>query len=75
MDLTKSRVESTGGKKLKTFRTDNGGEYTSNQIEEYMRGEGIRHERTIPKTPRLQSKMVLPRDLIEHLLDRLDRCY
>ena len=47
----KALVEKSVGKKLKTFRTDNGGEYTSNQFEDYLKGEGIRHECTIPKTP------------------------
>ena len=35
----------------KTFRTDNGGEYTSSQFENYLKAEGIRHELTVPKTP------------------------
>ena len=35
----------------KPFRSDNGGEFTSNQFETYLKKEGIRHERTIPKTP------------------------
>ena len=47
----KAMVEKSTGKKLKTLRTDNGGEYTSNQFEDYMRSEGIRHECTIPKNP------------------------
>ena len=34
-----------------TLRTDNGGEFTSTQFEDFLRKEGIRHERTIPKTP------------------------
>ena len=40
-----------GGKKLKTFRTDNGGEYTSKKFEPYLKLEGIYHECTIHKTP------------------------
>ena len=31
--------------------TDNGGEYTSARFEELLKCEGIRHERTIPRTP------------------------
>lgn len=38
-------------RKLKTLRTDNGGEYTSNKFEKYLKDEGIRHETTVPKTP------------------------
>ena len=44
-------VEKSSGRKLKTIRTDNGGEYTSTAFEEYLTSEGIRHERTIPRTP------------------------
>ena len=44
-------VEKSSGKKIKTLRTDNGGEYTSNQFETYLKAEGIRHEHTVPKTP------------------------
>ena len=48
----KAMVEKSTGKKLKTFRTDNGGEYTSKKFEEFLQSEGIRHEYTIPKTPK-----------------------
>ena len=47
----KALVERTTRKKVKTLRTDNGGEYTSNEFESYLKNEGIRHELTIPKTP------------------------
>ena len=47
----KALVEKSSGRKLKTIRTDNGGEYTSTAFEEYLTSEGIRHERTIPRTP------------------------
>ena len=47
----KALVEKQSKRKLKTLRTDNGGEYTSNQFEKYLMDEGIRHEKTIPKTP------------------------
>ena len=39
------------GHKVKTFRTDNGGEYMSTEFENYLKSEGIKHEYTIPKTP------------------------
>ena len=39
------------GKKLKVLRSDNGGEYTGKQFQEYLRSEGVRHELTVPKTP------------------------
>ena len=37
--------------RLKTLRTDNGGEYTSSEFKEYLEAEGVRHELMIPKTP------------------------
>ena len=44
-------VENFTGHKVKTLRTDNGGEYTSNSFQAYLKTCGIRHELTIPKTP------------------------
>ena len=36
---------------VKIIRSDNGGEYISNIFENYLKTEGIKHERTIRKTP------------------------
>ena len=47
----KVMVENASGHKLKVLRTDNGGEFTSTKFEEFLKSKGIRHERTIPKTP------------------------
>uniref|UniRef100_A0A2N9GZE0 Integrase catalytic domain-containing protein n=1 Tax=Fagus sylvatica TaxID=28930 RepID=A0A2N9GZE0_FAGSY len=44
-------VEREKGKFLKCLRTDNGGEYTSNEFENYYSKYGIRHEKTVPGTP------------------------
>jgi transposase InsO family protein len=44
-------VEREKGKSLKCLRTDNGGEYTSNEFEDYCSEYGIRHEKTVPGTP------------------------
>ena len=44
-------MEKTTKKKVRTFRTDNGREYTSSQFENYLKAEGIRHKLTGPKTP------------------------
>ncbi len=41
-------AENSSGHKVKTFRTDNGGEYMSTEFENYLKSEGIK---TIPKTP------------------------
>ena len=47
----KAMVERSTGRKLKVLRSDNGGEYTSGEFVQYLRSEGIRHERTVPKSP------------------------
>ena len=47
----KALVENSTGQKLKILRTDNGGEFTSTQFENFLKSEGVRHERTIVKTP------------------------
>ena len=44
-------LEREMGRKLKRLRTDNGGEYTSREFEEYCSNHGIRHEKTVPGTP------------------------
>ena len=47
----KAMVEKSTGLKIKRLRTNNGGKYTSNEFEEYLKAEGIQHKTTIPKTP------------------------
>lgn len=47
----KALIEKSSGRKLKTLRSDNGGEYTSAKFAAYLKAEGVRHECTIPKTP------------------------
>ncbi len=54
-------VEKTGGRKLKKLRSDNDGKFTSTNVQEYLRAEGVTHELTIPKTPQ---QMIWPRDSI-----------
>ena len=44
-------MDNRTGRGLKTLRTDNGGEYTSTEFQNYLKGSGSRHELTIPKTP------------------------
>lgn len=44
-------VERETERKLKCLRTDNGGEYTSNEFENFCSQHGIRHEKTEPGTP------------------------
>ena len=47
----KALVEKSSCDQVKVLRTDNGGEYTSTQFEDFLKAEGIRHERTVLKTP------------------------
>ena len=47
----KALVETSSGYRLKKLRTDNGGEYCSDEFEQFCKGEGVHHELTIPKTP------------------------
>ena len=47
----KSMVEKATEKKIKTLRSDNGGEYISDEFESYLKKEGIQHQSTVRKTP------------------------
>ena len=49
--IWKAMVERSTGRKLKVLRSDNGGEYTSGEFDQYLKSEGIRHELTVPKSP------------------------
>ena len=46
-----AEVENFTGEKVKTLRTDNGGEFTSKRFQAHLKACGIKHELTIPKTP------------------------
>uniref|UniRef100_A0A1X7U6J2 Integrase catalytic domain-containing protein n=1 Tax=Amphimedon queenslandica TaxID=400682 RepID=A0A1X7U6J2_AMPQE len=61
----KAYVEQSTGRSLKVLLMDNGGEFTSNEFEEYLR-KGVKHELTIPKCPQ-QNGVVerLNRTLVE----------
>lgn len=47
----KARTEKSTGRQLKVLHTDNGGEYTSSEFQDFLKKEGVRHELTVPKTP------------------------
>ena len=47
----RSLVEKSFGRSVKCFRTDNGGEFTSDEFEGYLKDNGIKHKLTIPKSP------------------------
>lgn len=44
-------AENFHDRKVKVLRSDNGGEYTSTDFNEYLTEHGIRHQLTIPGTP------------------------
>lgn len=44
-------VENQTGTKIKTLRTDNGGEYTSSEMETYLKSVGLVHQKTNSHTP------------------------
>ena len=47
----KAMVETKTGLKVKCLRSDNGGEYIDGGFSEYCVAQGIRMEKTIPRTP------------------------
>ena len=47
----KALVENYHNRKIKALRSDNGGEYTSNQFTKFMREAGISHEKTASYSP------------------------
>ena len=46
-----AQLRTQTGKQVVTLRTDNGGEYTSNDFSDWLSKNGIRHETSVPKTP------------------------
>ncbi|GJU62276.1 retrovirus-related pol polyprotein from transposon TNT 1-94 [Tanacetum coccineum] len=47
----KKLVEVQSGSTLRFLRTDNGGEYTSNEFEDFLRQQGVIHQVTVPYSP------------------------
>ena len=47
----KTMIENATGKRMKTLRTDNGGEYTAKDFEQYLKVNRMRHQLTVRKTP------------------------
>ncbi|GAU42845.1 hypothetical protein TSUD_387380 [Trifolium subterraneum] len=47
----KKKVEKESEKSIKIFRTDGGGEFTSNEFKQFLVDQGIEHEVTAPYTP------------------------
>ena len=44
-------VENESGMKIKCLRSDNGGEFTSNEFNEFFEGHGIKRKFSAAKTP------------------------
>ena len=47
----KTLIENLSGHKIKTLRTDNGGEYTSDLFKRFCKEIGIKREYTVPYNP------------------------
>ena len=47
----KTLVENQTGHTIKIFRTDNGGEFVNQEMNEYLKNNGIRHQTSIPYNP------------------------
>uniref|UniRef100_A0A1X7VSJ8 Integrase catalytic domain-containing protein n=1 Tax=Amphimedon queenslandica TaxID=400682 RepID=A0A1X7VSJ8_AMPQE len=47
----KAKTELETGKKLKVFRSDSGGKFTSKEFECFLKKEGIKNQLTVPKCP------------------------
>ena len=52
----KSLIENHTEKKIKTFQSDNGGEFTSNEIKELCKDLGIKRELSTPYNPQQNGK-------------------
>ena len=48
----KSLAENEIGKRLKCLRSDNGGKYCNKEFDNYYSHNGIRKEKTVPRTPK-----------------------
>ena len=47
----KAQVENLWGKRIKTLRSDSGGEYTSIEFNDFCKEAGIKRELTVPYNP------------------------
>ena len=47
----KALVENQTGRRIRVLRSDNGGEYTSKEFDEFCIQEGIKRQLTVPYTP------------------------
>lgn len=69
----KALVENETGKKIKILRSDNGGEYVSNAMNNFLKKNGIRHQLTIPRSAQQNGVAErLNRTLVEKARSMLD---
>ena len=50
-------LENHGNFKYKAVRTDNGGEYVNEELEDYLKARGIEHQKTVPYSPQQNGKV------------------
>ena len=58
------------GTKNKRLRTDGGGEYSSNQAQEYLKENGIRWKRSAPRTPQQNGRV----ERLNRTIMEMSRC-
>jgi hypothetical protein len=67
-------VEKQTGNPVKALRSDNGGEYTSNQLDAFLKDKGIVHEYSLPYTPQQNGVAErLNRTLLDKAIPMLDQ--
>ena len=54
------RVSNDCSQKINSLRSDNGGEYFSQEFESYLKSKGIHHELTVPHSPEQNGVAELP---------------
>jgi hypothetical protein len=67
----KVEIENLMNKKIKTLRTNNGGEYTSKEFIAFCKSEGIRRELTVPYNPQQNGVAEIKNKSIEETIKAL----
>ena len=66
--IWKAQVEKEAGCSIQRLRTDGGGEYISNSLQNYLQNEGIKHEKTPAHTPEMNPVSErINRTLVEYI--------
>ncbi|KAG4040147.1 hypothetical protein PC123_g24310 [Phytophthora cactorum] len=69
-EIYKAAIEIATDKKIKPLHSDNGGEYTDRQFKIHLNLRGIKHEKTVPYTPR-QNELA---ERLNRSLSEMARC-